>query len=99
MAYETVYLGHDNTIDLLLKVDGAVADIVSSTKVTVGFGSTVISSATSPNAFDWDDGSGMLYLKLGGESIPTGSYNAVLKVYDAVNTDGIVWNTFKCKVE
>lgn len=99
MTYNTVYLGHDNTIDLLLKVGGVVADIVSSTKVTVEFGSTVISSATSPGAFDWDDGKGMLYLKLGGESIPVGAYDAVLTVYDAVNTDGIRWNTFKCKVE
>ena len=99
MNYETVHLGFDNTIDLLLKVDGVVADIVASTKITVTFGSTVISSETSASAFDWDDGSGMLYLKLGGESIPVGSYDVVLTLYDSVNTDGIRWNTFKCKVE
>ena len=96
---EYVYLGHDNTVDLLLKVDGVVADIVSSTRMTVEFGSTVIDSDVSASAFDWDDGSGMLYLTMGDESIPPGTYNAVLTVYDSVNTDGVVWNKFKCKVE
>lgn len=96
---EYVYLGHDNTIDLLLKVDGVIYDITSTTKMEVEFGSTTISSATSASAFDWTQGDGKLYLTMGAESIPTGTYNAVLTVYDATNTDGVVWNTFKCKVE
>lgn len=97
--HETVYLGHDNTIELRLTIGVVLADITASTKVTTEFGNTVISSISSPDAFDWEQGDGMLYLKLGDENIPIGSYHTILTIYDATNTKGIVWGTFKCKVE
>lgn len=96
---ETVYLGRDNSIDLLFKMDGVVTDISNALRITIGFCDTVIDSDTSPDAFDWTEGEdGKLYLALGDESIPVGSYNALIVIYDSVNTDGIVWDDFKCRV-
>jgi hypothetical protein len=44
------------------------------------------------------EGDGMLHLTFGEETIPTGSYKAVITIYDSVNTDGIVWDNFRCRV-
>lgn len=97
--WETVHLGHDNAIDLLLTIDGVAVDISGTERVTIAFGDTTIDSDTSPYAFDWSDGeSGKLYLKLGDESIPIGSYNALIVIYDSISTDGVVWDDFKCRV-
>ena len=97
--FETVHLGRDNTIDLLFKIDGVVADISNAERVTIEFGDTLIDSDTSPDTFDWSDGSdGKLYLTLGEESIPVGSYNALIVMYDTIFTDGIVWDDFRCRV-
>ena len=96
--FETIYLGHDNTMDLLLTSEGEPADITNTTVATVEFGSTAISSATSPSAFDWSVGDGVIHLAMGEETIPVGSYNVILTLYDTVNTDGIVWGTFRCRV-
>lgn len=97
--FEVVYLGRDNTIDLLFMVDGIVSDISGAERVTIEFGDATIDSDTSPDAFDWSDGEGgILYLTLGDESIPTGSYDAFVTIYDSENVNGWVWNSFKCRV-
>ena len=97
--YEHIYLNRDNTICLLLTLDGVAADILNALRITIEFGDTVIDSDTSPDAFDWSEGeSGKLYLTLGDESIPTGSYNALIVIYDSIFTDGVVWDDFKCSV-
>ena len=97
--FEVVYLGRDNSIDLLFMVDGNVADISGAERVTIEFGDVTVDSDTSPDAFDWSDGEdGILYLTLGEESIPVGSYNALIVIYDTIFTDGVVWDDFRCRV-
>lgn len=103
-SIEKVYLGNDNTLDLILKEDGVAVSLASVTKMTLTFGSTIIDSsvvgAGSGNVFDWTEGSGVLKLKLGAQSISTRMYSAVkLTVFDAGNTNGIVWGTLRIKVE
>lgn len=95
MITETVWLDHDNTIDLVLTADGSAVDLSSVTKMELEIGDdTIIDSATSADAFDWSEGDGKLILALGGETITAGTYTATLIVYDATNTDGIVWDQF-----
>lgn len=89
---ETVYIGRDNTIDLLLTEDGVSIDHSLITRVIVDLNDTAgttIDSDVSPGAFSWDEGK--LVLSLGHEGIATGSYNADLIVYDPINTSGIQW--------
>ena len=97
MATEIVYLGHDNTVDLLLKADGTAQDLSSVTKITATFGDTLIESTNAANGpITWAQSgyeTGEIRLALGDQSISTGSYNVPIVVYDAVNTDGIVWGT------
>ena len=98
-TYESVHLGHDNIIDLLLTASGDIVDISNTTRATALFDSTLIDSDTSMSVFDWSEGEdGILHLTFGEESIPTGSYKVVITLYDAVNIDGIVWDDFRCRV-
>ncbi len=66
--------------------------------MTLEVDSTVIDSAVSASAFDWDTDPTKLVLALGGESITAGTYKATLTVYDPDNTDGIVWGQFNLVV-
>ena len=95
MTTENVYDGHDNTIDLLLKADGAAEDLSSVTRMTLEVGSNTVDSDVSGDAFDWDTGTtGKVILTLGAEGLTEGTYRATLTVYDADNANGIVWGTF-----
>lgn len=99
MSVEIVYLGADNVIDLVLLEDCIAVDLSGVTKMTLDFDGTKIDSGTSPEAFDWSAGDGKLSLALGAESIVTAIYDAELVVYDAENTNGIVWGSFKVVVK
>ena len=100
MTTEIVYLGHDNTIDLLLKADGSAVDLSSVTRMTVDFDGTIIDSQTAPAAFDWSTGTiGKLVLALGAQPIAAGTYQVALTVYDPTHPNGIVWGYFPCKVQ
>ena len=99
MTTETIYLGHDNIIDLLLTADGEVVDISATTRATAQFGGIYIDSDTSLSAFDWSEGEdGILHLTFGKETILTGTYKVVITLYDPVNPDGVVWDYFRCEV-
>ena len=103
MATEIVYLGHDNTIDLLLKADGTAQDLSSVTKITATFGDTLIEStdaATGP--ITWAQSgydTGEIRLALGDQSITADRYMVPIVVYDATNTDGIVWGYVAIEVK
>ena len=99
MVYEIVHLGHDNTIDLKLLADDVAQDITNTTRMTLSFGSTLIDSDVHSGVFDWTDGDGKLYLTLGDQTITEGTYYSELVVYDAVNTDGIVWGSLTISVK
>ena len=99
MLFEEIFLGHDNAIDLILLADGELADLTNIQRMTLEFKNIVVDSDTSPTAFDWSEGDGKVFLMMGEEAIPLGSYNAVLTAYDNVNDDGVVWDTFRCRVK
>ena len=100
MLTEIVYLGHDNTVDLLLKADGEAVDLSSVTRMTLDVDGTTIDSDVSGDAFDWDTGTtGKVVLALGDEELSNGRYTARLVVYDPSNEDGIVWGDFKLVVK
>jgi len=71
MTTEIVYLGHDNSIDLVLKADGTARDLSNVTKITATFDSTKIESTDkAAGAIRWaQDG----YVR----TIPTASFGAV----------------------
>lgn len=92
---EYVYLGHDNTIDLILKADGEAQDLSSVTKITATFDDLLIESSDSENGpITWavaGYATGEIRLDLGAESIPAGRYSVVIVVYDPSHSEGIVW--------
>ena len=101
MRPEYIYLGHDNTVDLLLKADnqdglGSVAiDLENVTKITLSFGDVLIESIDKANGvITWDQvgyAVGEIRIDIGGEAIPADAYRVSIVVYDASATDGIVW--------
>jgi len=93
---EVVWLGRDNTVDLILKADGSAHDLSSATTIEVVFSGVTLSSTTNSSWFDWtSEGltTGEVNLKLGsaGSSISPGTYDAELIVYDSDYTNGIMW--------
>lgn len=102
MTTEIVWLGHDNTIDLLLKADDVAQDLSSVIKITATFDGTTITSADhAAGAILWNnDGydTGEIRLDLGDQSIDPGGYDVPIVVYDPSNTDGIVWGTIHVAV-
>jgi hypothetical protein len=103
MIEETVYIGRDNTIDLLLKADDVAQDLSGVTKMVLIDDSDKadavddISSEDHSAAFDWSSAvTGKLILSLGevfeSEEIDRGRYVFNLVVFDPANTDGIVWD-------
>jgi hypothetical protein len=93
MIKEVVYLAHDNAVDLVLKENGAAVDLDPVTRMVLSDAGCAweVDSSTSPGAFDWDAGGGVLTLKLGDETVEEGSYTCWLTIYDPSNPDGIVW--------
>ena len=91
---ETLYLGHDNGIDLTLKADDVAVDLSSVTRMILRDSGCVweVDSTASPTAFDWSAGGGRISMALGDEPIPAGAYSCRLIVYDPTNTDGVVWD-------
>ncbi len=96
MIVETVYLGRDNTIDLLLKDEKGPVDLADVTKVDLVLSDTVTVSDSVPTDYpiQWSGtgATGKIIMQLGGEDIPAGSYRARLIIYDPSNPDGIVWD-------
>lgn len=102
---EIVYLGKDNTIDLLLKADGSAQDLSSVTRMIVkqDDGDWEVDYNTYNSAFDWAPGTtGKVILDLAAalaaESVSADEYIVRLIVYDPPNTKGIVWDRFVLEV-
>ena len=93
MDAEYVWLGHDNTIDLILKTDGTATDLASVTKITATFDDTLISNTSaSSGTITWSGyDTGEIRLALGGATITAGSYKVPIVVYDPANATGVVW--------
>ena len=106
MTTEIVYLGRDNRIDLLLKANGAAADLASVTRMDLVVGSLTITSANEAGApIRWARegyGAGEVRMSLGQVDDLAASPNAyagTLVVFDASNQHGIVWGTVNVLVK
>ena len=91
---EYVYNDRNNTIDLLLKEGGVAIDLSAVTRMVltdIG-GAWSVDEVTVPAAFDRSlTVTGKVVIALGDQGITAGRYSVRLIVYDAVNTDGIIW--------
>lgn len=107
MDKEIVFLGHDNSIDLILKADGTAQNLASVTDMTITVGTVTVSSDNGDaDPIRWAKAAydtGEVRLFLGDQSLTPGSYSAPLVVYDSDNPDGVVWGyipmTVKAEVE
>jgi hypothetical protein len=99
---ELVWTGRDNTIDLLLKADGvARTDLDTSvTKMVLRYNDVYYSSTEHSGVFDWvtRGSEGIVILSLGHLGLTGSDRKAELIVYDASNTNGIVWDQIYIKV-
>lgn len=105
MIKEKVFLNSNNSIDLSFeyKDENEVwqkFDLSSITKVEVNQinGSFSINSEDYPDIFDWDNGvTGKLIISFGEENdeviLSKGIYNCRVKLFDSVNTLGVIWET------
>jgi hypothetical protein len=114
MNREIVWLGHGNTIDLVLMANGAVPSLDTVSHMTLTVGSVLLDSNVTPTAFDWSKkltaaeaakvpgalaGDPKLVVSLGSQTgLVAGVYDAALVVYDPTNTDGIVWDLIPLRV-
>ena len=106
MTVDTIYLGHDNTVDLVLKVDNVAFNLSSVTSITATFGDVTITSTNkAAGTITWDQAgyeTGEIRLDMGGLETITASkkpYNVPIVTYDAVNTTGIVWGEHRILVK
>jgi len=104
MNTETVYLGHDNSIDLILKSKippygpWSAIDLSGVSKITLKIGSKLVESTNqASDLIRWVQSgyvTGEIRMFLGSLSstdVPPNLYSAFLTVYDSSNDDGIVW--------
>ena len=95
MNTEFIYLGHDNSIDVILKSNGAAVALTSVTRITLTLGAKLIDSDNGDtDPIRWIKAgyaTGEMRLFLGAEVITEGNYQGALIVYDATNPEGIVW--------
>lgn len=99
---ETVYIDRNNTIDLLLKADGAAQDLSPVTRMVLSdrAGIFTIDSDQVAGAFDWNTGTtGKVIMALGDQGLAAGTYICNLILYDPTNSDGINWGRLVIKVE
>lgn len=90
---EVAYKGRDNRVDLQCLADGRPIDptsLSSTTVVLVGATTITIDSGTSPSAFDWSRGNGIVSLDLSG--VPVGQYSARLILFAPSYPRGLVWD-------
>lgn len=101
MAVATVYPGRDNTLDYVLTEDGQPYSLAAVTRVAVRLGDTTVDSAVTPYAVIWEQRAvkfrgkiqtlWMLSLRLGGQTIPSGEYQARIDLYAPAYLNGLVW--------
>ena len=113
MATEVLYLGRDNTFDLLLKRENdagvAVAiDLTNVTQIDAVFKAdtdvTVSSSGEASGPIRWSGGdfdTGEIRIEFNAvqeTNLGEGLYSTEIITYDSNNTDGIVWGSVDVQV-
>jgi hypothetical protein len=93
---DVIYLGRDNTNELLLKVDGIGQPLDSVTRIELEFddGLQISNSTGFADPIKWLglDMDGKVQLKLGSYTITTGERTCRLTTFDPIATNGIVWS-------
>ena len=99
---ESLFLSRDNTIDLILKEDGVAVDTSGFTSITLSFDAELVTSSNAATgAIMWNQSgyaTGEIRIDAGAETITAGTYDAVLIVRDATNTNGIRFGTVSITV-
>lgn len=103
MTPEIVYLGHDNSNDLILKADGVEVSLSGVTSMTLTIGTKKISSTnqlTDPILWTKSGYSkGEVHLLLGHQSfVPKNYRTCPLVIYDSSYEDGLVWGNIHLDV-
>jgi hypothetical protein len=92
---EFVYLGHDNSIDVILKSNSVAVDLASVTRITLTLGAKLIDSDNGDeDPIRWIKVgyvTGEVRFFLGAQTIRPGNYRAPVVVYDPTNPNGIYW--------
>ena len=93
MDREIIYLGRDNSIDVVLYQDGSPKNLTGVTDVKVYISGTTISSAASPTLFSGTTSTtGVISMKFGNAAgLSAAFYDAKMIVYHADYTNGILW--------
>lgn len=99
MVTEIVFIGRDNAIDLQLQDDSQTpgtlnnTDLSAATKVEVVINDgNSYDSTANPTVVMFNPVTGVVTLKLGTMFTAENVYDAQIVVYDAVNTNGVLWN-------
>lgn len=100
---QTVFLGHNNTIDLLVKNNGTVIATSSFTQMTLTFNGVTLTSSNTTASITWNGSgysTGEVRLHLGGQStLSTGFYEVPLVTYSASDTIGTVYGNIPIHVK
>jgi hypothetical protein len=100
---EVVYLGHDNSIDYLLKENDSAVNLSTSTSMSITLGTVTISSTNGASAairwaqVGYSTGEVRLYLGL-TTTIAAGDYDAPLIAYGPDYANGLVWGKIGIRV-
>ena len=102
MSSRTAYLGRDSNITYQLLDSGIVKDLSNLSQIDLVFGVTTRVKGTSGSLtpIDFTTNTDRMVLKLGAQSISSGSYpNVEVIVYDGDNPSGLVWGTISLVVK
>lgn len=101
---EFAYAGRNNSIDLQLLEDGAPQDLTGLVRATLNLQDrndpkaalVLLDSNLHANVFDWTTRGAEGVLQINGGELATTlavetEYDVRLTIYDAVQTDGLVW--------
>lgn len=102
---ELVWTGHDNSIDLILKADGAAVSLAATTYITASFGKKRVESVSTDGAatpVKWKQAgydTGEVKLFLATVALSPGSYDVPIITYaENGSSNGLVWGKVKVKV-
>ena len=95
---ELIHLGRDNSIDFILYADSAAQDLSGVTEMRLRVGSVVVTSTNSTTGRIRWTGTGFatgevrIFAAGSVADLSTGRFTASLVVYDATNTNGVLWD-------
>jgi hypothetical protein len=96
---ELIWLGRDNTIDLVLYSNASAVDLAAVTEMRLSLKNTTVIITSTNNTtgiIRWGStafATGEIRIVAGGSTVLTpGRYTATLVVFDPSNSSGVVWD-------